>query len=295
MRLHANAAPADSATAGHAREAGPDGARRAQRARPVCAGLRARWLCCTALGRACPRASADRLAIEALRRLRMTAAEIAEMPGDDALDRLAVAEAGRAWRLLGCSAGAAEPLRAQAAGRADPRRRQEAGRIASGAGSPRHGRGSAGGGHAGRRRWDGRWRRPALASLPSPRPSPFLPFASVFCSSASTMYSSTISRSLGRLAARFIAIRWSSEATRTATLATSARVGVLPQLLVGANTGHVAENVEDRREVYEGEVGAVFERPASSWNGRSAGAPEGTLRSPEGRGQPLEDSPWSRA
>ena len=75
------------------------------------------------------RLPADRLeAIEALRRLRMTAAEIAEVLGHGALDRLAVAGADRAGQAQPPGAPrAAQPLRAKAPRRADPRRRQEAG------------------------------------------------------------------------------------------------------------------------------------------------------------------------
>ena len=74
------------------------------------------------------RTPAERVeAIEALRRLRMTAAEIAEALGDGALDGLAVAEADRARQALAArAAGAAEPLRAPPPGRARPRRHQEA-------------------------------------------------------------------------------------------------------------------------------------------------------------------------
>ena len=66
-------------------------------------------------------------AIEALRRLRMTAAEIAEILRAAALDRLAVAEADRARQALAARAArAAQPLRAPPSGRARARRHQAA-------------------------------------------------------------------------------------------------------------------------------------------------------------------------
>ena len=81
-----------------------------------------------------PRRSPSRLpservrAIEALRRLRMTAAEIAEMLRAAALDRVAVAEADRARQALAARAArAAQPLRAPPPGRARARRHQAAG------------------------------------------------------------------------------------------------------------------------------------------------------------------------
>ena len=76
--------------------------------------------------------------IAVLRRLRMTGAEIAEMPRDGALDRVGDPDPARAW---GSSSGAASSPRtgisASWPGRADPHRRQET----------RDGLGSQGAGH----------------------------------------------------------------------------------------------------------------------------------------------------
>ena len=66
-------------------------------------------------------------AIEALRRLRMTAAQIAEVLGYAALDGVGLAEADRARQALPArAAGAAQPLRAPPSRRARPRRHQAA-------------------------------------------------------------------------------------------------------------------------------------------------------------------------
>ena len=66
-------------------------------------------------------------AIVALRRLRMTGAEIADVSGDGALDGLGGAAAGRAGQAPPAGAArAAQPLRAPPGRRADPHRRQEA-------------------------------------------------------------------------------------------------------------------------------------------------------------------------
>jgi len=74
------------------------------------------------------RTPADReRAIEALRRVRLTAAEIAEALFDGALYRLCSLEANRPWQAQPPRAGRApEPLRALASRRARPRRRQKA-------------------------------------------------------------------------------------------------------------------------------------------------------------------------
>ena len=61
-----------------------------------------------------------------------------------------------------------------------------------------------------------RWRRRARPSRPNSRPAPFLPAPASSARRRGRCTPSTISWSFLWLGARFIAIRWSSEATRTA-------------------------------------------------------------------------------
>ena len=64
--------------------------------------------------------------IAALRRLRMTGAEIAEMPRHGALDRVGDPDPDRAGEARPARPGARAALRASSSRRADPHRRQEA-------------------------------------------------------------------------------------------------------------------------------------------------------------------------